>query len=138
MKIIDWWESHPRDSRNIIVVLTLDTLLLAAVVFGVPYLHLWWYALTNTTPNLFYAMLNQLLAAIYGLAPDSQAGGTGLLLTSQYFSLLTYHLFIAFLVGFVLRKKENTTGWRITNYCLLAFLLVVLHLIGTFFAYWAY
>jgi hypothetical protein len=135
MGLLSWWESHPRSGRNLTVIAILDVAFLLATLLALPYALNVWQVLANTLPNFYEPVFVQFIALLFGLPSRTGAGGSALLIGSQFLTLLTFHALIALLVGWLLRRKENVMLWRILNYCVLGLLLLCLHIAGAFLSY---
>lgn len=126
----EWWTGLARQYRNVCVVFAVDAILLLFSLFSVPGLAAVWGVMTGSLPNFYEVFFLQLISVLLDTPPANLiASGMVLTVTSTFLTILTLHFVVAFCVGYLFQKLEQTTAWSVVNYLVLAFVLVVLHVV---------
>jgi hypothetical protein len=128
MRFAEWWHGLSRAYQNALTLLIVDCVLLVGALTRLRPLHLTWDAATWNLPNIYEAILLQLIALVRDVAPGaSVASSVAVIYGTLLLSLLTMHVVVGFGIGFLFDKLPRTHAWTFVNYFVLIVVLLAVH-----------
>lgn len=128
MRLAQWWNGLSRAYQNAFALLAFDCILLIGALTRIRPIHLTWDAATWNLPNIYEAILLQLIALVRDVAPGaSVASSVAVIYGTMLMSLLTMHVVVGFGIGFLFDKLPRSHMWTFINFFVLIVVLLAVH-----------